>query len=284
MEALTAVHDGDDANIGAAILMRFTDSNRELDLEIRKLIVVMSGIFRDQNAPPTPMGYLGATCSLLDAAAAASKPQAPAHVLDAHLTILSIVIPKVPAAFLINNLRQVFDSLARPLRSSSPSTDCLEVRCIAQLFIAVANMVNNWSDVSELYSYFLSLAFHDGFKVRIQLRLCLPDVLRSFQGTLLFAPATKQITDLLSKYPPLVDCDENASASVCSQQAKALGTLDVLKVSLSLLSADDRTAVLVYYKTLLELNQFFVTTRIVMVCIHFVSTNLCMFLLNCCSI
>nr|XP_011460725.1 PREDICTED: uncharacterized protein LOC101313649 isoform X2 [Fragaria vesca subsp. vesca] len=262
MEALTAIHDGDDANIGAAILMRFTDSNRELDLEIRKLIVVMSGIFRNQNAPPTPVGYLCATCSSLDIAAA-SDPQAPAHVLDAHFTIMSIVIPKVPAAFLINNLRQVFDSLARPLWSSSPSTDCLEVRCIAQLFIAAAKVVNNWSDVSELFSSFLSLAFLDGLKVRSQLCLCLPDVLRSFQGTPLFAPATKQITDLLNKYPPLVDCDENASASVRSQQAKALGSLHVVKVPLSLLSADDRTAVLVYFKTLLELNQFFVTAPII---------------------
>ncbi|XP_004288984.1 PREDICTED: uncharacterized protein LOC101313649 [Fragaria vesca subsp. vesca] len=100
-------------------------------------------------------------------------------------------------------------------------------------------------------------------QVRSQLCLCLPDVLRSFQGTPLFAPATKQITDLLNKYPPLVDCDENASASVRSQQAKALGSLHVVKVPLSLLSADDRTAVLVYFKTLLELNQFFVTAPII---------------------
>ena len=160
MEALTAAHDGDDANIGAAILMRFTDSNNELDLEIRKLIVVLSGVFRGQNAPPTPVGYLQATCSSLDIASG--------HVLDAHLTILSIVIPKVPASFLITNLRPVFDSLARPLMSSSSpigqSTGSLLVKCIAQLFIAVAHFVN-WSDVAELYSFFLGLAYFNDCQV-----------------------------------------------------------------------------------------------------------------------
>ncbi|XP_050372180.1 uncharacterized protein LOC126790091 [Argentina anserina] len=257
METLTAAQGGDDANIGAAILMRFTDPNNELDLEIRKLIVVLSGPFRGQNAPPpTPVTYLGATCSSLDVASG--------QMLDAHLTILSIVIPKVPAAFLITNLRPVFDSVARPLRSSSPidqSTGCLVVKCIAQLFITVANVVS-WSDVSELYSFFLDLANFDGFRVREQLHACLADVLQSFQGTPLLYLATKQITDLLNKYPLLVNYDENTSESVPSQEEKALFTLEVVNVSLSLLSTEDRTAVLVYYKSLLELNKFDVTSRI----------------------
>lgn len=103
----------------------------------------------------------------------------------------------------------------------------------------------------------------DPIQVRGQLRLCLPGVLQSFQGTSLFDPATKQITDLLQKYPPLANYDENASESLPPQQVNALNTLDVLEVSLSLLSTEDTTAVLVYFKTLLELNQSFVSTRIV---------------------
>ncbi|XP_062010728.1 uncharacterized protein LOC133727119 isoform X1 [Rosa rugosa] len=262
METLTVV---DAANIGASILMRFTDSNRELDLEIRKLIVVMSGVFRDHKAPPTPVDYLGATCTSLDIATA-SMPQASGHVLDAHLTVLSIVIPKVPAAFLIKNLWPLFNSIARPLRSSSlfdESTGCLVVKCIAEFIIAVAKVVNNWSDVSELYSFFLNLATIKALEVRTQLCLCLPDVLQRFQGTPLFDPAIKKITDLLNKYPPLGNHDVKASASVLSQKEKAWFTLDVVKVSLCLMSTEDRTAVLIYFKSLLELNQFPVTARIV---------------------
>lgn len=162
METLNAVDDG---NIGTSILMRYTDSNREVDLEIRKLIVVMAQVFRDHKASPTPVAYLGSTCSSLDLVAA-SMPKPPTDLIDAHLSILSMVIPKAPAAFLLKNLDLLSNCLTRPLRSSlSPlpqTTCCLGIKCIAQLIISITKGFNNWSHVSKLYTFLLGFATMNG--------------------------------------------------------------------------------------------------------------------------
>ncbi|KAM5547225.1 hypothetical protein ABKV19_001632 [Rosa sericea] len=253
------------ANIGFSILMRFSDSRREIDFEIRKLITVMCQVFRDHKAPPTPVAYLGATCSSLGLIAA-SKPRPSDDVLHAHITILSIVIPKVPAAFLINNLQLVCNSLAPALRSSSPSFDgaaCTGVKCIAQLLIRSTNCVNNWSQVSKPFRFLFSFAYVvSSIEVREQAGLCVHDTLQSFRGTPLFGPASKTITDLLMKkyLPPRAESNTDGVNSI--DQLKAIHTLNLVVLCLGAMSTEDRTAVLVYFKDLLELHHTYVTRLI----------------------
>ncbi|PRQ47012.1 hypothetical protein RchiOBHm_Chr2g0095131 [Rosa chinensis] len=255
------------ANIGFSILMRFSDSRREIDLEIRKLITVMCQVFRDHKAPPTPLAYLSATCSSLDLIAA-SKPRPSDDMLHAHITILSIVIPKVPPAFLINNLQLVCNSLALALRSSSPSASfdsaaCTGVKYIAQLLISSANCVNNWSQVSKPFRSLFSFAYVVfSIEVREQAGLCVHDTLQSFRGTPLFGPASKTITDLLMKkyLPPRVESNTDGVNRI--NQLKAMYTLNLVMLCLGAMSTEDRTAVLVYFKDLLELHHTYVTRLI----------------------
>lgn len=167
METLMAADDG--GNIGTSILMRYTDPNNNVYLEIRKLIIVMAQLFRDHKAASTPEAYLGSTCSSLDLlindSDSNTKPR-PTDVIDAHLTILSVVIPKASARFLMSNLELIFGCLKRPLRSKSPlaaTTCCLGVQCLANLIIAVTKTFNStWSDVSEIYSFLLTFATMSG--------------------------------------------------------------------------------------------------------------------------
>ncbi|PRQ46998.1 hypothetical protein RchiOBHm_Chr2g0094991 [Rosa chinensis] len=273
METLTAVDDG---NIGTSILMRFTDPNNQVDLEIRKLIVVMAQLFRDHNAAPTPEAYLGSTCSSLDLVASTfdvSNPKRPTDVIDAHLTVLSIVIPKAPARFLMSNLQLIVACLRRPLRSKFPfpldaTTCCLGVKCLAHLIIVITKRFNSWSDVSELYSFLLTFATMTGTcLVTDEACSSLHHVLQCFQGTPLLDPASKQIAHLLNKYPPpqqAIQPDICKESQVVQRKVfKAVLALDAVAVLLPVMSTQDRTAVLFYYKTLFELQQGYVTFRII---------------------
>ncbi|KAL6226795.1 hypothetical protein ACLB2K_000755 [Fragaria x ananassa] len=246
----SATVDEDGANVGFSILMRFTDARRDIDLEIRKLITVICHVLRDHKVPPTPVSYLRATCSFLDLIAAA-KPGPSAEELHARFTILSIVIPKVPAAFLINNLQMVCNSLGPALRVASlmchDAAACAGIKCIAQLLISLTNY--SWSQVSETFGFLLSYANGNmkNFKVRKEARLTVCDTLQSFAATpQLLGPASKTIMDLfMNKYPILPTSD----GLIC---LKARDTLDLVIVCLGVMSTEDRTAVLVHLKELLE--------------------------------
>nr|XP_011460757.1 PREDICTED: uncharacterized protein LOC101314224 [Fragaria vesca subsp. vesca] len=244
--------DDDGANIGFSILMRFTDATSEIDLEIRKLITVICQVLRDHKAPPTPVPYLRAACSCLDLIAAA-RPRPSREELHARFTILSYVIPKVPVAFLVNNLQMVCNSLGPALRVASlmwhDAAACAGIKCIAQLLISVSNY--SWSQVSETFGFLLSYANDNmkSFEVRKQARLIVYDTLQSFVATpLLLGPAIKTIMDLFMNYYPI----RPTSDGVIS--LKAEDTLDLVIVCLGVMSTEDRTAVLVYLKELLELN------------------------------
>ncbi|KAL6226791.1 hypothetical protein ACLB2K_000752 [Fragaria x ananassa] len=248
----SATVDDDGANVGFSILMRFTDATSQIDLEIRKLITVICQVLRDHKAPPTPVSYLRAACSSLDLIAAA-RPRPSREELHARFTILSFVIPKVPAAFLVNNLQMVCNSLGPALRVASlmwhDSAACAGIKCIAQLLIIVSDY--SWSQVSETFGFLLSYANDNmkSFEVRKQARLIVYDTLQSFVATpLLLGPATKTIMDLfMNKYPIRPTSDGLISL-------KARDTLDLVIVCLGVMSIEDRTAVLVYLKEFWELH------------------------------
>lgn len=101
--------------------------------------------------------------------------------------------------------------------------------------------------------------------MRDQACSCLHDILQTFQATPLLDPASNKITHLLNKYPPQrIQTDTyQDSAFVVRQRQKSVYTLDVVAVTLPLMSTEDRNAVLLYYKTLFHLQECYVTFRII---------------------
>ncbi|XP_008242162.1 PREDICTED: RRP12-like protein [Prunus mume] len=217
-DAYTLPLSEDDDDICTSILSRFSNSTRDDHHHLCAAISAMSQELKDKNIPSTPVAYLGFACSSLDGLS--SQPEPPAHVIDALLTILSIVFQKVSAAILMNKSEFLSELLVRVLQSSSLTVGVAVsgLKCISHLLIIRGRV--NWSDESSLYGLFLSFITDSCPKVRRQSHLCLRDVLQSFQGS-----------------PKIEEC-------------------------LFLLSINYKTAVLKYYKTLLELHQPLVTKRI----------------------
>ncbi|PQQ15272.1 RRP12-like protein [Prunus yedoensis var. nudiflora] len=255
-DAYTLPLSEDDNDICISILARFSNSTRD---DHHHLCAAISEL-KDKNLPSTPVAYLGFTCSSLDGLS--SQPEPSAHVIDALLTILSIVFQKVSAAILMNKSEFLSELLVRVLRSSSLTVGVAVsgLTCISHLLIIRGRV--NWSDVSSLYGLLLSFITDSRPKVRRQSHLCLRDVLQSFQGTPLLAPASEAVTNLFERFLLLAG-GSNADAGEGPKGAQeVLYVLDALKECLFLMSINYKTAILKYYKTLLELHQPLVTKRI----------------------
>ncbi|KAM0969999.1 hypothetical protein EV1_017912 [Malus domestica] len=250
----------DDDDICASIFTRFSSSTREDHHHLCAAVGAMAQELKDKNLPSTPVAYLGFTCSSLDGLA--SQPDPPGHVIDALLTILSIVFQKVSVGILVKKSEFLSELLVRVLRSPSLTAGAAfsGLKCISHLLIVRGRV--NWSDVSQLYGFLLSFVTDSRPKVRRQSHLCLRDVLQSFQGTPLLAPASEGITNLFERFLLLAG-GSKADASEGSKGAQeVLYVLDALKECLFLMSIKYKTDVLKYYKTLLELRQPLVTKRI----------------------
>ncbi|KAL6277373.1 hypothetical protein ACE6H2_020974 [Prunus campanulata] len=250
----------EDEDICASILARFSNSTREDHRHLCAAIGAMAQELKDQKLPSTPVAYLGFTCSSLDWLS--SQPEPPAHVIDALLTILSIVFRKVSPAILVKKSEFLSEHLARVLRSSSLTVGAAlsGLKCISHLLIIRCRV--NWSDVSSVYGFLLSFITDSRPKVRRQSHLCLRDVLQSFQGTPLLSPASEAVTNLFERFLLLAG-GSNADAGEGPKGAQeVLYVSDALKECLFHMSIKYKTAVLKYYKTLLELQQPLVTKRI----------------------
>ncbi|VVA10090.1 PREDICTED: RRP12 [Prunus dulcis] len=153
-DAYTLYLSEDDDYICTSILARFSNSTRDEHHHLWAAISAMSQELKDKHIPSTPVAYLGFTCSSLDGLSSQSEP--PAHVIDALLTILSIVFQKVSAAILMNKSEFLSELLVRVLRSSSLTVGVAVsgLKCISHLLIIRGRV--NWSDVSSLYGLLLS--------------------------------------------------------------------------------------------------------------------------------
>ncbi|ONH97511.1 hypothetical protein PRUPE_7G193800 [Prunus persica] len=250
----------EDDDICTSILARFSNSTREDHHHLCAAIGAMAQELKDKNLPSTPVAYLGFTCSSLDGLS--SQPEPPAHVIDALLTILSIVFQKVSAAILVKKSEFLSELLVRVLRSPSLTVGAAVsgLKCISHVLIIRGRV--NWSDVSSLYGFLLSFITDSRPKVRRQSQLCLRDVLQSLQGTPLLAPASEGLTNLFERFLLLAG-GSNADAGEGPKGAQeVLYILDALKECLFLMSIKYKTSVLKYYKTLLDLHQPLVTKRI----------------------
>lgn len=143
-------NDGDFCN---SILSRFGDSTRADHQHLCAVLGAMSQELKDQSMPSTSVAYFGAAWSSLDRLL--SEPEPAGHVVEALLTILSLLLPSIPASI----LRKKGDSLSglavRVLQSSSATTGAAVsgLKCISHLLIV--RDASNWSEVSQLYGILL---------------------------------------------------------------------------------------------------------------------------------
>ncbi|RDX76023.1 RRP12-like protein, partial [Mucuna pruriens] len=246
-----------------SILSRFANSTDENHQHLCAVVGAMSQELKDNNKPSTPFAYFCAACLSLDKFT--SEPNPSSHVIDALLTVLSLVAPRVPLAMLKKQSlhREAFSELLlRVLRSPSASDSALVsgLKCLSHLLIARESV--DWSDVSPLFNVMLGFLTDSRPKVRRQSHLCHRDVLLNFQNSSLLASASEGVTNLLERFILLVG-GANANTGEGTKEAQQiLYILDALKECLPFLSRKSKTSVLNYFKYLMDLHQPLVTRRI----------------------
>ncbi|KAK7363336.1 hypothetical protein VNO77_05476 [Canavalia gladiata] len=243
-----------------SILSRFANSTNESHQHLCAVIGAMSQELKDQNLPSSSVAYLGATCSSLDRIL--SEPNPANHIIDALLTILSLVFTRVPVAVLKKKREFLSEHIMRVLRSQSASESAVisGLKCLSHLLIHRESV--DWSDVSPLFNVLLGFLTDSRPKVRRQSHLCLRDVLLNFQNSSLLASASEGVTNLLERFLLLAG-GANANAGEGTKGAQqVLHILDALKECLPFLLLKSKTSVLKYFKTLLDLRQPLVTRRV----------------------
>lgn len=243
-----------------SVLSRFSHSTREDHQHLCAVMGAMSQELREQNLPLTAIAYFGATCSSLDRLSTESDP--PSHVVEALLTILSMILPKISVTILNKKREFLAGLVVRFLQSKSTSAGAVifGLKCISH-FIIIGDKAS-WLDISPLYCVLLSFITDSNTKARKQSHVCVRDVLLSFQSTSMLASASEGLTNIFERFLLLAG-GSNADASEKSKGAQeVLYILDALKDCLPLMSKKLTTSIMKYFKTLLELSQTLVTKRI----------------------
>lgn len=164
------------------------------------------------------------------------------------------------------------DLVLRVVRLSSVTAGAAVsgLKCLSHLLIGRGRV--DWSDVSQLYGVVLALMTDSRPKVRRQSHLCVREILLSFQGTLVLAPASEAITNMFEKFLLLAGGSNTVADEKPKGAQEVLYVLDALKECLPLLSMKYTGLILKYFKTLLELRQPLVTRRITdalnVICLH----------------
>ncbi|XP_042499483.1 RRP12-like protein [Macadamia integrifolia] len=243
-----------------SILSRFGNSVQEDHQHLCSVIGAMSQELKEQGLPLTAVVYFGATISSLDRISNGSIASDP--VITALLTFLSMILPKVSVAVLRKKRDFVMQPIVRVLRSESVTVGAVTsgLKCVSH-FLIVSDKAS-WLEISNLYSLLLSFVTHSDDKVRRQSHTCLRDVLRSFQGSGVLAPASEGITDIFAKFLLLAG-GSNSNASERPKGAQeVLHILYALKDCLPLMPMKSTTSVLNNFKSLLKVRQPIVSRRI----------------------
>lgn len=135
-----------------SIISRFKDSTREDQQRLCAVIGSMSQELKDQNIPLTSVAYFGATCSSL--VKLFSEVEPPIHLVEALLTILSLLLPRISVAILKKKKDFVLELVRHALKLPSLSIGAATsgLKCITQFLI-----VGDGSNWSELFPLFLTL-------------------------------------------------------------------------------------------------------------------------------
>ncbi|CAA0821517.1 ARM repeat superfamily protein [Striga hermonthica] len=245
----------------SAVLSQFSRSNNEHHLHICAAIGAMSQELIDQNLPLTPIAYFGATCSSIDRLSA--SVDSPSHLLEALLTILSLVIDRFSPSVLRSKFDYLSELLIRVLGAKSVGVNGLVpgMKCASRLLVVRENV--SWADVAQLYGVLIGYIADERPKVRKQSHLCLRETLEYFHLVPpLVAPASESITNAFERFL-LIAGGSNATASEGPKAAQeVLYILDALKACLPYMSSKSSTNILKYFKSLLELRHPIVTRRI----------------------
>lgn len=262
------------------ILSRFGKSTSESHQHLCAVIGAMSQELKDHNLPSSPVAYFGATCSSLDRIV--SEPNPAKHLIDALLTILSLVIVRLPSAVLEKKREFLSELVVRVTQSqlSSETAVIHGLKCLSHLLINRHSV--HWADVSPLFNVLLGFITDSRYKVREQSHLFLRDVLISFQKSSLLASASEGVQNILDRFLLLAggaNANENANANANENAGKetmgaqqVLYILDALKECFPLLSLTYKTSILKHFKSLLVLCQPLVTKRITN-CLNFLFLN-----------
>lgn len=195
-------------------------------------------------------------------------------MIDSLITILSLALPRISIPILKKKRELVSNVVVRVLKLNYSVTAGAVVsglKCVAHL-LSIRDSFN-WDDISQLFGVLLSFMTDSRIKVRRQSHSCIRDTLLNFQGTPALAPASEAITNSFEKFLLLAG-GSNAVASTDGPKGAqhVLYILDALKECLPLLSFKCVTAILKYFKTLLELRQPVVTRRVTdslkVICLH----------------
>ncbi|KAL2487567.1 ARM repeat superfamily protein [Forsythia ovata] len=247
-----------------SVVFQFNNSTNEYEVQICTAISAMSQELKHQNLPLNPIAYFGATCSSLDRLSFSSDP--PRYLLDALITILSLVIDEFNPSILRTKYDYLSELLIRVLRLKSIGANGIvpAMKCVTRLLIMREKV--GWADVAHLYGVLLGYITDDEPKIRKQSQSCLREVLLNFQRSPVLAPllanASEAVANVFERFC-FLDGGSNAKASEVSKGAlKFLYVLDALKFCLPYMSAKSSSNILKSFKSLLEMREPLVTRRI----------------------
>ncbi|KMT03366.1 hypothetical protein BVRB_8g190570 [Beta vulgaris subsp. vulgaris] len=257
----------------AIILSKFSNSNHEQHLHLCSVIGAMSQELKDLKVPLSPVAYFGAIVASIDrlSLSSDSSSSSPNRPVDALVTLLSLIMPRISVGILRKKKVLLLELLVRVLRGGNNlSSDCIAagLNCVSSLLVIRDSL--GWSDVSQFYGFLLGFVTQSDAKVRRQSHICVRDVLQSFQGSSLLAPASEGFTNVFEKLLLLAGASKGAPAEKGAQEI--LHVLEVLKDCLPYISMKYKTCILKYYKTLLGVRKPLVTRRITdslsVLCLH----------------
>lgn len=143
-------------DICSSILSRYKSSSLEHHHHLCAAVGAISQELKDHSLPLTPISYFGATVSSLDRLSF-SVPSPPSDpVVDALLTLLSIVMPKVSNAVLRAKGGSVAVTVCRILGFGSAASEVAAkagLRCISHLMIVGEK--ENWESLVPVYGVLL---------------------------------------------------------------------------------------------------------------------------------
>ncbi|KAI3709731.1 hypothetical protein L2E82_39497 [Cichorium intybus] len=243
-----------------SILSRFTNSTDPQHHHLCSIIGDISQGLKDLNHPLTPLAYFGATCTSLDKLLS-SDPNPPSHHIDALITIISMVLPRITPAVVRKESEYVSGLITRVILSSAVTDSVVAsgLKCISHVLIVGHR--TSWSEVSNLFGVLLGFIADSRLKVRRQSHICLRDVMQGFRETSVMSPASEAIASTFERFLLLAG-GSNTSTSEGSRAQEVLYVLDALKDTLPLMSVKFSTKILNYFKSLLALHQSAATRRI----------------------
>ncbi|KAF6160901.1 hypothetical protein GIB67_025436 [Kingdonia uniflora] len=243
----------EEGDLCKSILARFGKSTKPEDEHLCAAIGAMYQTFQEQNLPIKPITYFAETISSLNRLSN-SNEQDP--TIPSLLTLLSILLPTISPPLLRKKISFASKPLLRFISCNSSVLSLVPaLNCVSHL-VNISNGLS-WSQISPLYQLLLDFINDSRPKVRNVSHSCLEGVLQNYQKSSVLIPMSQGIRKTFERFLLL------AGGSNSKDGAQGiLDTLDALKMCLPLMSMHSVTPILKNYKSLLELRQPLVTTRI----------------------